>query len=83
MLSGKEERKNSKGKKERQCLAWNSYMIMELAVHARFIITTFSPELLESVNKFYGVKFRSKVRHTEVITAEMSKDLVEDGITHS
>lgn len=37
-------------------------MIMELAVHAQFITTTFRPELLESADKFYGVKFRNKVR---------------------
>jgi structural maintenance of chromosome 3 (chondroitin sulfate proteoglycan 6) len=36
-------------------------MIMELAVHAQFITTTFRPELLESADKFYGVKFRNKV----------------------
>jgi hypothetical protein len=34
---------------------------MELAVHAQFITTTFRPELLESADKFYGVKFRNKV----------------------
>ncbi|XP_012873056.1 PREDICTED: structural maintenance of chromosomes protein 3 [Dipodomys ordii] len=37
-----------------------SDMIMELAVHAQFITTTFRPELLESADKFYGVKFRNK-----------------------
>uniref|UniRef100_A0A8C5NWN9 Structural maintenance of chromosomes protein 3 n=1 Tax=Jaculus jaculus TaxID=51337 RepID=A0A8C5NWN9_JACJA len=31
-----------------------SDMIMELAVHAQFITTTFRPELLESADKFYG-----------------------------
>lgn len=36
-------------------------MIMELAEHAQFITTTFRPELLESADKFYGVKFRNKV----------------------
>ena len=35
---------------------------MELAVHAQFITTTFRPELLESADKFYGVKFRNKVK---------------------
>lgn len=34
---------------------------MELAEHAQFITTTFRPELLESADKFYGVKFRNKV----------------------
>ncbi|MBZ3876838.1 Structural maintenance of chromosomes protein 3 [Sciurus carolinensis] len=40
-----------------------SDMIMELAVHAQFITTTFRPELLESADKFYGVKFRNKEAH--------------------
>uniref|UniRef100_A0A3B4F0R2 Structural maintenance of chromosomes protein 3 n=1 Tax=Pundamilia nyererei TaxID=303518 RepID=A0A3B4F0R2_9CICH len=39
-----------------------SDMIVELAGHAQFITTTFRPELLESADKFYGVKFRNKVR---------------------
>lgn len=55
---------------------------MELAVHAQFITTTFRPELLESADKFYGVKFRNKVSHIDVITAEMAKDFVEDDTTH-
>lgn len=38
-------------------------MIMELAEHAQFITTTFRPELLESADKFYGVKFRNKVNN--------------------
>uniref|UniRef100_A0A8W4F8T0 Structural maintenance of chromosomes protein 3 n=1 Tax=Sus scrofa TaxID=9823 RepID=A0A8W4F8T0_PIG len=59
-----------------------SDMIMELAVHAQFITTTFRPELLESADKFYGVKFRNKVSHIDVITAEMAKDFVEDDTTH-
>ena len=37
-------------------------MIHELAGEAQFITTTFRPELLEHANKFYGVKFRNKVR---------------------
>uniref|UniRef100_A0A8C4R5I3 Structural maintenance of chromosomes 3 n=1 Tax=Eptatretus burgeri TaxID=7764 RepID=A0A8C4R5I3_EPTBU len=37
-----------------------SDMISELAVNAQFITTTFRPELLESADKFYGVKFRNK-----------------------
>ena len=36
-------------------------MILELAKDAQFITTTFRPELLESADKFYGVKFRNKV----------------------
>ncbi|VDM73258.1 unnamed protein product [Strongylus vulgaris] len=37
-------------------------MIHELAENAQFITTTFRPELLESAEKYYGVKFRNKVR---------------------
>jgi len=42
-------------------------MIMELAEHAQFITTTFRPELLESADKFYGVKFRNKVNNVLVV----------------
>ncbi|TRY96998.1 hypothetical protein DNTS_001432 [Danionella cerebrum] len=59
-----------------------SDMIMELAGHAQFITTTFRPELLESADKFYGVKFRNKVSHIDVISAEQAKDFVEDDTTH-
>lgn len=41
-------------------------MIVELAGHAQFITTTFRPELLESADKFYGVKFRNKVTNITV-----------------
>lgn len=37
-------------------------MIHELCTGAQFITTTFRPELLEKADKFYGVKFRNKVR---------------------
>ncbi|KAK7930122.1 hypothetical protein WMY93_006517 [Mugilogobius chulae] len=60
-----------------------SDMIVELAGHAQFITTTFRPELLESADKFYGVKFRNKVSHIDVITAEQAKDFVEDDTTHA
>ncbi|XP_051883481.1 LOW QUALITY PROTEIN: structural maintenance of chromosomes protein 3 [Pristis pectinata] len=59
-----------------------SDMISELSAHAQFITTTFRPELLESADKFYGVKFRNKVSHIDVITAEQAKDFVEDDTTH-
>ncbi|TRY96999.1 hypothetical protein DNTS_001432 [Danionella cerebrum] len=62
--------------------AIQKYMIMELAGHAQFITTTFRPELLESADKFYGVKFRNKVSHIDVISAEQAKDFVEDDTTH-
>ncbi|CAM9202095.1 unnamed protein product, partial [Lampetra fluviatilis] len=59
-----------------------SDMIAELSQHAQFITTTFRPELLESADKFYGVKFRHKVSHIDVISAEQAKDFVEDDTTH-
>uniref|UniRef100_A0A1I8GF27 SMC_N domain-containing protein n=1 Tax=Macrostomum lignano TaxID=282301 RepID=A0A1I8GF27_9PLAT len=37
-----------------------SAMIKELSQEAQFISTTFRPELLDSADKFYGVKFRNK-----------------------
>ncbi|UYV73509.1 SMC3 [Cordylochernes scorpioides] len=40
-----------------------SDMIHELCKDAQFITTTFRPELLEKADKFYGVKFRNKVRY--------------------
>ena len=43
-----------------------SDMIVTLAGHAQFITTTFRPELLESADKFYGVKFRNKVRYPPI-----------------
>lgn len=36
-------------------------MIRDLKSDAQFITTTFRPELLESAEKYYGVKFRNKV----------------------
>lgn len=37
-------------------------MIHELSSDAQFITTTFRPEMLEQAHKFYGVKFRNKVK---------------------
>lgn len=53
-------------------------MLRKLAEKAQFITTTFRPELLESADKFYGVKFRNKVSHIDAITAEQAKDFIED-----
>lgn len=53
-------------------------MIRNLAVKAQFITTTFRPELLDSADKFYGVKFRNKVSHIDAITLEQAKDFIED-----
>ncbi|KAH9517135.1 Structural maintenance of chromosomes protein 3 [Dermatophagoides farinae] len=53
-------------------------MICELKKDAQFITTTFRPELLEKADKFYGVKFRNRVSHIEVVTKEEAQDFVED-----
>ncbi|GIY08074.1 structural maintenance of chromosomes protein 3 [Caerostris darwini] len=60
-----------------------SDMIHELCQDAQFITTTFRPELLEKADKFYGVKFRNKVSHIEVVTQEEARDFVEDDTPHS
>ncbi|KAF6777391.1 hypothetical protein AHF37_02933 [Paragonimus kellicotti] len=39
-------------------------------------------KLLESAEKFYGVKFRNKVSHIECVTKEEALDFVEDDQTH-
>ncbi|KAF5405707.1 hypothetical protein PHET_00673 [Paragonimus heterotremus] len=57
-------------------------MIRDLKSEAQFITTTFRPELLESAEKFYGVKFRNKVSHIECVTKEEALDFVEDDQTH-
>ncbi|XP_071947976.1 structural maintenance of chromosomes protein 3-like [Antedon mediterranea] len=57
-------------------------MLKELCGNAQFITTTFRPELLDSADKFYGVKFRNKVSHIDVITREQAKDFLEDDATH-
>ena len=53
-------------------------LILEQADEAQFITTTFRPELLESGDKFYGVKFRNKVSHIECVGKEEAADFVED-----
>ncbi|KRX16436.1 Structural maintenance of chromosomes protein 3 [Trichinella nelsoni] len=57
-------------------------MIHKLSSSAQFITTTFRRELLESADKFYGVKFRNKVSHIDCVTAEEAADFVEDDATH-
>ena len=57
-------------------------MIRKLAVKAQFITTTFRPELLESADKFYGVKFRNKVSHILAISPEEAKDFIDDDDSH-
>uniref|UniRef100_A0A5S6QPM7 Structural maintenance of chromosomes protein n=1 Tax=Trichuris muris TaxID=70415 RepID=A0A5S6QPM7_TRIMR len=58
-------------------------MIHNLAENAQFITTTFRRELLESADKFYGVKFRNKVSHIDCVTVEEAADFVEDDAAHS
>lgn len=58
-------------------------MIHELCDQAQFITTTFRPELLESADKFYGVKFRDRVSHIEVVSKEEAQDFVEDDQAHA
>ncbi len=58
-------------------------MLHELSNNAQFITTTFRPELLESADKFYGVKFRNKVSHIDVNSKDQAKDFLEDDITQS
>ncbi|KAL3314761.1 Structural maintenance of chromosomes protein 3 [Cichlidogyrus casuarinus] len=57
-------------------------MIKELKTEAQFITTTFRPELLESAEKYYGVKFRNKVSHIECVSKAEALDFVEDDQTH-
>jgi len=56
-------------------------MIHELSEMAQFITTTFRPELLESAEKYYGVRFRNKVSHIDAVTKEQAFDFVEDDTT--
>lgn len=58
-------------------------MIHELANNAQFITTTFRPELLENADKYYGVKFRDRVSHIEVVSKEEAQDFVEDDQAHT
>lgn len=57
-------------------------MIHELSKEAQFITTTFRPELLEKADRFYGVKFRNRVSHVELVTSEEAHDFVEDDTQH-
>jgi len=53
-------------------------MIHRLADNAQFITTTFRPELLESADKFYGVRFRNKVSHINAVSYDEAKDFIEE-----
>ena len=50
-------------------------MIKKQAEKAQFITTTFRTELLESSDKFYGV--RNKVSHIDAISKEEAKQFIE------
>ncbi|MCP9259205.1 Structural maintenance of chromosomes protein [Dirofilaria immitis] len=58
-------------------------MIHELSQNAQFITTTFRPELLDSAEKYYGVRFRNKVSHIDIVSKEQAFDFVEDDQTHA
>ena len=58
-------------------------MIHELSKEAQFITTTFRPELLEKADRFYGVKFRNRVSHVELVSYEEAHDFVEDDTQHA
>ena len=47
-------------------------MIRDLKTGAQFITTTFRPELLESAEKYYGVKFRNKVSAANTSTSSVA-----------
>lgn len=53
-------------------------MIHRLAENAQFITTTFRPELLESADKFYGVKFSNKVSQVYSVTKEVAREFIEE-----
>uniref|UniRef100_A0A0R3RY53 Structural maintenance of chromosomes protein n=1 Tax=Elaeophora elaphi TaxID=1147741 RepID=A0A0R3RY53_9BILA len=57
-------------------------MIHELSQNAQFITTTFRPELLDNAEKYYGVRFRNKVSHIDIVSKEQAFDFVEDDQTH-
>jgi structural maintenance of chromosome 3 (chondroitin sulfate proteoglycan 6) len=49
-----------------------------LSENAQFITTTFRPELLESADKCYGVRFRNKVSHIDAVSSEEAKTFLEE-----
>ena len=53
-------------------------MIHRQAENAQFITTTFRPELLESADKFYGVKFQNKVSHVHAVSKEAARSFIEE-----
>lgn len=67
---------------EKQSCILLAEMIHDLSREAQFITTTFRPEMLERADKFYGVRFRSKVSNIDCVTREQAQDFVEDDATH-
>ena len=53
-------------------------MLHRLADNAQFITTTFRPELLESADKFYGVKFQNKVSHIHAVSKDAARGFIEE-----
>lgn len=60
------------------CICLFAAMIHRLAENAQFITTTFRPELLESADKFYGVKFQNKVSHVHAVSKDAAKGFIEE-----
>ena len=60
------------------CTIYIVDMIHRLADSAQFITTTFRPELLESADKFYGVRFHHKVSHVDAVSHEEAKQFIEE-----
>ena len=54
-----------------------SDLIQRLSESAQFVTTTFRPELLESADKCYGVRFRGKVSHIDAVSSEDAKSFLE------
>ncbi|VDP21399.1 unnamed protein product [Onchocerca flexuosa] len=62
-------------------------MIHELSENAQFITTTFRSELLDSAEKYYGVRFRNKVgvfrvSHIDIVSKEQAFDFIDDVQAH-
>ena len=58
-------------------MLFSTAMIHRLAENAQFITTTFRPELLDSADKFYGVKFQNKVSHIHAVSKDSARDFIE------
>ena len=57
-------------------------MIHRESQRAQFITTTFRPELLEKADAHFGVTFRGKASHVEVVSREQAKNFVQDARIH-